>query len=175
VRSAAPLPNVQAEVRDEAARRLDAIGTVYQRRFPAFLRVASAILGDSDRGRDAVQEAFARALSRRLDYRGDGSLEAWLWRTVVNVACNHRRYRHRLESSLDLVEVVQAAPASADTDVRKLVATLPERQRIALFLRYYADLDYEQIADVMGVRSGTVGAALHSALASLRARLAEGR
>jgi RNA polymerase sigma factor (sigma-70 family) len=50
---------------------------------------------------------------------------------------------------------------------------LPERQRLALFLRYYADLDYRSIADVLGVEVGTVSATLSAAHSSLRRALSE--
>jgi RNA polymerase sigma factor (sigma-70 family) len=54
-----------------------------------------------------------------------------------------------------------------------IVATLPERQRLALFLRYYADLDYEAIATALGVKPGTVAATLHAAHTTLRRQLLE--
>jgi len=50
---------------------------------------------------------------------------------------------------------------------------LPERQRLVLFLRYYADLDYAEIARALGIRRGTVSATLNQAHASLRPMLAE--
>jgi RNA polymerase sigma factor (sigma-70 family) len=55
--------------------------------------------------------------------------------------------------------------------VRAAVAALPERQRLALFLRYYADLDYAAIAAILEIKEGTVGATLHAAHAALRAAL----
>ena len=58
-------------------------------------------------------------------------------------------------------------------EVRAAVAALPERQRLALFLRHYADLDYEAIATALGVQRGTVAATLHAAHESLRRTLPE--
>jgi len=52
-----------------------------------------------------------------------------------------------------------------------LLAELPERQREAIFLRYYADLDYEAIAELLGISAGTVAATLHAAHSALRERL----
>src|SRR5712671_623106 len=63
-----------------------ALEELFRLRYDAFLRVAVAITGSSDVGRDAVQEGLARALAGRASFRGSGSLEAWLWRTVVNAA-----------------------------------------------------------------------------------------
>jgi RNA polymerase sigma-70 factor (ECF subfamily) len=57
--------------------------------------------------------------------------------------------------------------------LRVALAALPERQRLATFLRYYADLDYEAIAAVLGISVGTVGATLNAAHASLRKCLEE--
>jgi DNA-directed RNA polymerase specialized sigma24 family protein len=53
------------------------------------------------------------------------------------------------------------------------VAALPDRQRLAVFLRYYADLDYASIADTLGVKAGTVAAALSAAHDNLRKTLQE--
>jgi RNA polymerase sigma factor (sigma-70 family) len=54
----------------------------------------------------------------------------------------------------------------------RLVAKLPERQRLAVFLRYYADLDYAAIGTALGTRTGTVSATLAAGIRSLR-RMAE--
>ena len=61
----------------------------------------------------------------------------------------------------------------ADGDVRSRVAALPERQRLVLFLRYYADLDYQRIAEALEISAGTVGATLNQAHAALRGELRE--
>ena len=63
-----------------------AIASLYEHRFRAFVGGAYAVLGEPEAARDAVQEAFARALRDRRRFRGEGTLEAWLWRIVVNVA-----------------------------------------------------------------------------------------
>src|SRR5689334_22764451 len=72
------------------------IERVYRLLLPRFRRVAAAILGDRDAGCDAVQDAVAVALRKRGSYRGEGTLEAWLWRLVVNTARNHARRRRPL-------------------------------------------------------------------------------
>ena len=58
-------------------------------------------------------------------------------------------------------------------ELAPLVSSLPERQRLIVFLRYYADLDYQSIADALGVEVATVGATLTSALRPLRRALEE--
>jgi len=148
----------------------DALEQVYRERLVAFVRVASAIVGDRDRALDAVQEGFARALAHADEFRGEGSLEGWVWRVVVNEA-------RRRKSSPPALQRVPEAPAESRLDdvrwLRAAVAALPERQRTVLFLRYYADLEYDAIAVALGVAPGTVAATLNQARASLRRTLEE--
>jgi RNA polymerase sigma factor (sigma-70 family) len=60
-----------------------------------------------------------------------------------------------------------------DLDIRAWVVSLPERQKLAVFLRYYADLDYRTVASVLDVEVGTVSATLSAAHTSLRRSLKE--
>src|SRR5689334_1139089 len=140
--------------------RLPELEQAYRRRFREYCGLAGAILRDAEAGRDAVQEAFAHAVRARERFRGDGPLEAWLWRLVVNAALTERR-RRRPEPSATLD--LGAAPDRThhDEDVRTAIDALPERQRLVLFLRYYADLDYAAIADALEIAPGTVAASLH--------------
>jgi RNA polymerase sigma-70 factor, ECF subfamily len=144
---------------------------LYRSDYRRFLRVAAAILRDEARAVDAVQDAFASAIRRRRQFRGEGPLEAWVWRMVVNAALKERGR----PSHTELTDSEVAATLEEPTPVAEAIARLPERQRHALFLRYYADLDYESIATALQVSSGTVGATLNAAHTSLRRLLQEVR
>jgi RNA polymerase sigma-70 factor, ECF subfamily len=141
---------------------------LYRERYPTFLRVARATIRDDGAAADAVHDAFVQAVRNRRSFRGEGTLEAWVWRMVVNAALKRRRK-----------PVVAAVPdEAAETrrngfgdPLRALIAALPERQRLVLFLRHYADLDYAAIAAILEIKEGTVGATLHAAHASLRQAL----
>jgi RNA polymerase sigma factor (sigma-70 family) len=147
--------------------------TIYRMEYHRFLRVAEAISGDPHLGADAVNEGFAGAIRARGQFRGNGTLEAWLWSCVVNAARNARR-RQQPSADVGAVAEPEAVEQPADdATLRALVGGLPERQRLALFLRYYADLDYREIARVLGTEVGTVGATLNKAHAALRKRLVE--
>lgn len=151
-----------------------ALEELFRLRYGDFLRVAAAITGSSELGRDAVQEGLARALAGRASFRGSGTLEAWLWSTIVNAARNMRA-RSPLVAEASDRGVVSAQPVvdeRRDT-VRAAVARLPERQRLVLFLRYYADLDYASIGTVLGIRRGTVSATLNQAHSAMRGLLEE--
>jgi RNA polymerase sigma factor (sigma-70 family) len=149
---------------------LSEIEEMYRMRYSVFLRVATAIVGDADLARDAVHDGFVRAVRHRRRFRG-GSLEGWLWRIVVNAA--RRRRGDRFWQRPSPVEGHAVAATPPNGDLRALVAALPERQRLTLFLRYYADLDYRSIADALGVKPGTVAASLHQAHETLRRQLVE--
>jgi RNA polymerase sigma-70 factor, ECF subfamily len=141
---------------------------LYRARFGAFVRVATAVTGDEGLAADAVHDAFVQAVRKRRSFRGEGPLEAWLWRMVVNAA----KKRLSRNESIEL-PTADAQQNGFGDPVRVAVASLPERQRLTLFLRYYADLDYDAIAAALGVAPGTVGATLNAAHAALRNSLRE--
>jgi RNA polymerase sigma-70 factor (ECF subfamily) len=150
-----------------------ALEALYARDFRLFVSGALAIVGEPECARDVVQESFARALDRAGRFRGDGPLEAWVWRIVVNHARDVAVRERRSGASAELLEEL-AATVPADVGVlRDQLRSLPERQRAAVFLHYWADLPYDEIASLLGIASGTVAASLHAARVRLRKRLKE--
>jgi RNA polymerase sigma-70 factor (ECF subfamily) len=147
---------------------------LYRARYRHFLRVAILITSDQGNAHDAVQEGFAATIRSFPSYRGEGPLEAWVWRAVVNAAKKQRR-----RPPPDQLEGHEP-PASENGDraetrlVRTWVASLPERQRLTVYLRYYAGLDYNEIATVLDVAVGTVSATLSAAHSRLRNTIEEG-
>ncbi|HET7744619.1 MAG TPA: sigma factor-like helix-turn-helix DNA-binding protein, partial [Gaiellaceae bacterium] len=77
--------------------------------------------------------------------------------------------------SLPIRADTNGGDAGSDSELRVRLAELPERQRLVVFLRYFADLEYRDIAAALDVGVGTVGATLNAAHASLRASLEEVR
>jgi RNA polymerase sigma factor (sigma-70 family) len=154
---------------------LATLAELYEQRYHQFLRLAEAIVGDVELARDVVQDAFARAIRSRRTFRADGSIDGWVWRTVVNAARNARRDRPPVSLTwsevLDKRAAQNGSPPTAE--IGSLLAALPERQRLVLFLRYYADLDYERIGEALEIQPGTVGATLNQAHAALRRQLEE--
>jgi RNA polymerase sigma-70 factor (ECF subfamily) len=166
------VPGSAHRMAEMTARRatVAALESLYRADLPRFVRAATAIVGDEGVGRDAVQDAFVQAVRKRATYKGEAPLEAWVWRIVINEALALRRSR---------ATEFERAPESATTPstnhvpehdraVRAWVAALPERQRLAVFLRYFADLDYQSIAVALEVEVGTVSATLATAHAALR-------
>ncbi len=148
--------------------QLAEVEALYRVRFTDFRRVAAAVSGDREAAADLVQEAFVRAVRELDSFSGRGSLEAWLWKIVVNAARNHRRDARPAQALVDDVASPNGRVPTEAAQVAAAVAALPERQRLVLFLRYYADLDYRAIAEALEISSGTVGATLNAAHSSLQ-------
>jgi RNA polymerase sigma-70 factor (ECF subfamily) len=148
---------------------------IYREHRGRFVRVAQAIVHDTGSAEDVVQEAFAIAILRQRSYRSSGDPVAWVWRIVVNTALSRLR-RRRLEELLlyrDGRSTETPEPLADGERVRRCIAQLPKRQKLALFLHYYADLDYYAIARVLEISPGTVGKLLWDARTKLRRMLDE--
>ncbi|HWJ83408.1 MAG TPA: RNA polymerase sigma factor [Nocardioides sp.] len=138
---------------------------------PALHRYAARQVGAADAD-DVLQDALARAWRRRSTYdEARGAPLPWL---VAIVRDRARRHRTRRREHLSLVDADRAvAPADADPDLERAIAMLPARQREAVDLYYFVDLDVASVAAVMGCAPGTVRATLHQARTSLRTLLGD--
>jgi RNA polymerase sigma factor (sigma-70 family) len=145
----------------------ESIEELYRSRYASFRGGMTAITGSYDAARDVVQEAFAQALRDREQYRGEGSLAAWVWRIAFRVAI---RSRSRGQQELGLADLVAAAAlpsAERDPQLAEALRRLPPQRRLIVFLRYFADLSYAEIASLCEISEGTVAATLAHAHADL--------
>lgn len=164
----------------------DAWGELYRQYAPAIFRFCRRLLPAREDAEDATTEIFMKVRQKLGTYDASRPFTAWLYK----VASNHcwdtlrrRRIRQDLETgdvdSLPLehpdpsqLERLQAEHTSKE--VRTGLAQLPDRARMALVLRYYADMSYEEIADTLGVRRAFVGVLLLRARHQLRDALSGG-
>jgi RNA polymerase sigma factor (sigma-70 family) len=149
--------------------RADAIERLYRERYGRFRDGVSTITGDYDAARDVVQEAFARALRSRRSYRGEGTLESWVWRIVLRTAREH--VRRIPGASLNGTFETALVEPDRDPALAEALRSLPPKRRLIVFLHYFADLSYAQIAQACGVSEGTVGATLAQARSALEEQL----
>jgi RNA polymerase sigma-70 factor (ECF subfamily) len=149
----------------------DEIEQLYRERYRGFRRVLASVSGSYDGAQDIVQEAFARALRRRRDFRGDAPLAVWVWRIALRVALDERS----LARWLPLEESLESAlvDPTHDPELSAAVGALPPRRRLVFFLRYFADLSYQEIGAICGISEGTVAATLAQARSEVAAALAE--
>ena len=154
------------------AAELAAIEALYRTSYARYRNALATVTGSYESARDAVQQAFAQAISERKTFRGDGSLAAWVWKIALRQALALRGEfaEADLNGAFDPKLVEPAYEPALATALR----ALPPRRRLIVFLRYFADLSYAEIAEVVGVSEGTVAATLAQARAGLRTALTEG-
>ena len=165
----------------------EAWGELYRLYAPAVFRFCRRALPSPEDAEDATTEVFMKVRQKLGTYDATRPFTAWLYR----VASNHcwdmlrrRRIRQDLETGdLETLPLEHPDPGQLERllaehtskEVRAGLAKLPDRARMALVLRYYADMSYEEIADTLGVRRAFVGVLLLRARHFLRDALgAEG-
>jgi RNA polymerase sigma factor (sigma-70 family) len=150
---------------DGQARELEAL---YETRFVSFRNALATVTGSRESARDAVQEAFARALAAPARERGEAYLAAYVWKIAFRVALERRQSASRPDAHRLDPELLEP---ERDPELAAALLTLPPRRRLIVFLRYFGDFSYAEIAAACEVSEGTVAAALAQAHAQLRAPL----
>jgi len=139
---------------------------------------------------DLAQEVFLRVYRARKSYQPKAKFSTWLFRIATNVALNalrDGRMRHERESSIDaevgvlpLAERLPNGMATAEqalvereraAEIRRAVEALPEKQRLAVLLHKYQEMDYAEIAEVLECSESALKSLLFRAYETLRVRL----
>lgn len=140
---------------------------------------------------DLAQEVFLRVYRSRSGYTADAKFTTWLYRIATNLAVNHARdTRHeRPEVTVNIDESDEETGLSVDVPdtsltaeqdilrrerlaaIRKQVESLPERQRLAVLMHKYQNMDYKQIADVLHLSESATKSLLFRAYETLREKL----
>ena len=143
---------------------LESFGKLCSNYYSSMLAIAYSVLTDHHLAEDAAQEAFARALRNLNKLKSKEKFAFWLARICRNVAKDMTRSRSRLKNSEDLSQL----PASPDKDCNHQAVndalnslSAPDRELIAL--RYYDNLPYEKIADVLRLSKPAINGRLHRA------------
>jgi RNA polymerase sigma-70 factor, ECF subfamily len=142
---------------------------------------------------ELAQEVFLRVYRSRESYRAEAKFSTWLYRIATNLAVNHARDT-KYERTAQTVELDAAdsetgsTPEVADDDlnveqtmlreermaaIRAQVAALPERQRMAVLMHKYQELDYREIGEVLKLSESATKSLLFRAYQTLRDRLKE--
>jgi RNA polymerase sigma-70 factor (ECF subfamily) len=151
---------------------------LYQEHASALSRYAASFARNHEGARDAVQEVFLRYFIERRYGRIIGNPRAWLYHVLRNYLLDcHRRLNNRevIAENVDHIPGGQQNPERLlqNSEIaRELKALLSEREFECLRLRT-EELEYAEIADVMGIRIGTVGALLSRVQKKLRRSAAE--
>jgi len=145
-------------------------------RVDGLLRFAYLVTGSQHAAEDAVQDALTSACAKWSRVSRTRDPDAYVRRMVVNAHVSGWRRTRRESPVAEVRDRSYADPAArvATGDaVWKVCGSLPRQQRAAVVLRFYEDLDYPEIAEVLGVAEATVRSHIHRALAALRIELTQ--
>jgi RNA polymerase sigma-70 factor (ECF subfamily) len=178
-----------APIAKETARAIseenfDEIVKLHQRRV---YRVIYLLLRDHDAADTLTQECFLRAYKHRLGFRGECRLDTWLIRIAVNLARDYGKnrrlsfWRKLVGLETDEIEIqVAAANPSAErvllareklAEVWNALPSLPQQQRTIFTLRFAEEMSLEEIAEVLGLKIGSVKTHLFRATGAIRQKL----
>ncbi len=161
-------------------RREEAVAALFDAHYASLCRLATLLLGDAGQAEEAVQEAFLRTFVGWRRLRQPDRAGAYVRAAVVN-QCRSRGRRRATEQRSNRT-VFAAAEGECTSNLERsgetlavldAVRALPERQREAVVLRYYADLSEADVARAMQCSVGTIKSQLAKARASLSERLGE--
>src|SRR5947208_15791247 len=145
------------------------IEQLYRERYVGFRNALTPVVGSQDAARDVVQEAFAQALKDVGKLRRRDSLAPWVWKIAWRIAA---RESFRVTEA-ELPEGLGLAPQdkARDHELGAAIRSLPPKRRLLVFLRYFADFSYAEIAEALEIAEGTVAASLAQAHSALREQL----
>lgn len=147
-------------------------------------RLALSILNDPSEANEVAQDTFISALNAMKSYKGHSSFRAWLFTIALNVSRSRLRKRktiERLQNTLTNIFHIQSQRQTTleemvirneeDTIVWEALEKLGEKHRIPILLRYYHELSVAEIAEILGLKEGTVHSRLSIAREKLRSEL----
>jgi RNA polymerase sigma factor (sigma-70 family) len=158
---------------------------LYRRFAPAVYRFCRRAMPSREDAEDATSEVFLKVHGKLDQYDDSRPFNAWLYRVAANHCWDmlrRRRVRQDLETGdVESMPLEHPDPGQLErlltersaAQVRKGLEQLPNRTRMALTLRYYADMSYDEIAEALGVRRAFVGVLLLRARHQLRRMLEE--
>lgn len=144
-------------------------------------RLCMAFTGSQAESEELVQETFIAAYDGLSQFRGDGSVKAWLFGIARRICGRHNEMRNRRQARLKLVQSNDSAPDAADlalareqaTRARAALERLKPSEREAVVLRYDAELSFRELAIACGVEEAAARKRVSRALTRLRADLSE--
>jgi len=141
--------------------------------------VARRMVGSHDEADDVVQDVFVRVYDALKSFRGEANFYTWLYRITVNVSLNALRSK-RVKDFFNFEEVEEQLSAPEDSADRKIlkeeyqtildraVERLPAKQKMVFTMRYYGDMDYEEMAKVLKKSVGGLKANYFHALKKIQ-------
>lgn len=131
------------------------------------------LVGSHDDANDILQNTFLKAWGSLENFRGEAKLSTWLYKIAINESLTFlERERRRASLSLDDEDAAGATAIAATPDIdgeelsarlARAISTLPEKQRIVFNMKYFDDMKYEEMSEILGTSVGALKASYHLA------------
>ena len=149
---------------------------------PLYWQIRRMVLSHEDAD-DLLQNCFIKAWTGLDGFRGDSTLSTWLYRIATNECLNFLTRRREM-LSMDDEEVQQTLLNQLDDDpwfdgdqaeraLQQALLTLPEKQRLVFNLRYFDEMDYAQMSEVLHTSVGALKASYHHAVKKIESYVTE--
>ncbi len=165
--------NLVARLRDTSECR-KAFGDLIRLYSEPLYRHIRRMVQSHDDANDLLQNTFLKAWQNIENFRGEAKLSTWLYKIASNEAITHlEKERKRAGISLDDEEAHLVNLIASDTNIdgdelarklREAIAALPEKQRLVFNMRYYDEMKYEQMSEILGTSVGALKASYHLAV-----------
>lgn len=161
----------------EKFNREEAIIQQFLQEYQFFYRLAYSYVRNEDDAMDIVQESVCKALSAKDSLYSVQYLKTWCCRIVINTATD--LLRKRKKEQIGVEEFLLSKQGERDTnyeniEVMEMLATLKEKERVILILRYFEDMKLEDIARITSENVSTIKSRLYRALKQLKIHISDG-
>ena len=147
---------------------------------PLYWHIRKMVTDHSD-ANDLLQNVFLKAWKNIHNFRGDAKVSTWLYKIAVNESINFLNKERQRQGITDdgddsfLLQNIERDPYfdgdSLQIELQKAIANLPEKQRIVFNMRYYDEMKYEEISEILGTSVGALKASYHHAVKKITASI----
>ena len=140
---------------------------------PLYSHVRSIVI-DHDDADDVLQNTFIKVFQNLKSFKGESKLFSWLYRIATNEAITHLGLKAK-KNNITNEELQQKALQNLEADeyfegdamqvkLQQAITSLPEKQQLVFRMKYFEDLKYEEISDILGTSVGALKASYHHAV-----------
>lgn len=136
-----------------------------------------------DDANDLLQNCFIKAWKNIHNFRGDAKMSTWLYKIAVNESINFlnkERQRRGMTDDIDDTFLLQNIESddfidgdALQLELQKAILALPEKQRLVFNMRYYDEMKYEEMSEILGTSVGALKASYHHAVKKITAAFSD--
>lgn len=145
---------------------------------PLYNHIRNIVLNHDD-AHDVLQNTFVKVFQNLQNFKGESKLFSWMYRIATNEALTFLNQKAR-KAGISSVELQNKAIDNLKADIyfdgneiqiklQKAIAELPEKQQLVFKMKYFEDLKYEEISDILGTSVGALKASYHHAVKKIEA------